>query len=856
MAARWMPLLAAFVMSILGSVVWAQQQSVLPDAPSAAAGGASDAPLGQTGNVNLPPDSGASAKNTPKRGARGLLGEFAVDQKQIWTSPARIRLADATWLVPMSGIAAGLFVTDRQYSASLSQNPSTISHYKTLSNAGIAGLVGAGAGMYLFSFPAHNDHWRETGFLTGEAALNSLVVVEAMKYTFGRERPYQGNGSGNFFSSGTSFPSEHAAAAWSIAGVIAHEYPGIVPSLLAYGTAAAVDFSRVHARQHFPSDVFVGSVMGYLIAQNIYGRRHDPELSGRAWEAPGEFMQEELSTSPSYMGSPYVQLDSWVYPAFERLIAMGYVSTAYLGIRPWTRLQCARFLEEAGAKLGDGDGMGAGDQGTRIYQELSREFAPDMQRLEGGRNIGASLESVYTRLAGVSGPPLRDGYHFGSTLVNDFGRPFGEGVNSITGGTAEAVAGSFSFQLQAEYQHAPSVQPYSSSALRAMSNADFTALFGPNFFPPGYSVYTGSFDRFRLLQANVGMTFSNIELSYGKQSTWLGPGEGGPLLLSDNAEAIPAFSIRNVFPFRIPLLSKLLGSVSGDYFVGRLAGQKYVVVTPDNRVPAGSIITAQNGLELIVLTSKTQPYVHGGKLSFKPTANLEFGMGITYVFGGPGFPVTWSRFFHTMSPSSGVVNGPDSPGDRRSAFDFAYRIPHLRDWLTAYVDSMTEDEISPLGSTRPAVSPGLYFPRIPKLPGLSLRLEGMYTNAPNLTHPINGFVYWNSRYIDSYTNDGNLLASWVGRQGEGEQGCLNYYFSPRTSLNFSVRHQEVDKVFIGGGSLTDFRGGADVMLGHSVSLSGFVQYEDWHFPVLAATSKSNITTSVQVTFWPKLGVRK
>jgi membrane-associated phospholipid phosphatase len=844
----------AAVLFVLGSVMWAQQQSALPDAPSAVADAAPDDPKGQTGTVNLPPNNGANSAAPATRGIVNLLGEFAQDQKQIWTSPARIRLADATWLVPVGGIAAGLFVTDRQYSASLSQNPSTISHYKTLSNAGIAGLAGAGAGMYLFSFPTHNDHWRETGFLAGEAALNSLVVVEAMKYTLGRERPYQGNGSGNFFSSGTSFPSEHSAAAWSIAGVIAHEYPGIFPSLVAYGTAAAVDFSRVHAKQHFPSDVFVGSVMGYLIAQNIYGRRHDPALTGRGWEPPGDFMQEERSTSPSYMGSPFVPLDSWVYPAFERLIALGYVSTAYLGIRPWTRLQCARFLEEAGSKLGDG--VDVGDQGARIYQELSREFSADMERLEGGRNLGASLESIYTRLAGISGPPLRDGYHFGSTLVNDFGRPFGEGVNSITGATAEAVAGSFSFQAQGEYQHAPSVQPYSPSALRAMSNADFSALFGPNFFPANYSVYTGSFDRFRLLQASVGMTFSNIELSYGKQSTWLGPGEGGPLLLSDNAQAIPAFSVRNVFPFRIPLLSMLLGSVSADYFVGRLAGQNYVVVTPDNRVPANSIITAQNGLDLIGLTSTTQPYIHGGKLSFKPTANLEFGMGITYVFGGPGFPVTWSRFFHTMSPNSGVVNGPDSPGDRRSAFDFAYRIPHIRDWLTVYLDSMTEDEISPLGSNRPALSPGLYFPRIPKLPKLSLRLEGVYTNAPNLTHPINGFVYWNSRYIESYTNDGNLLASWVGRQGEGEQGYINYYFSPRTSLNFSVRHQEVDKVFIGGGSLTDFRGGADMMLGHSVSLSGFVQYENWHFPVLAASNKSNITTSVQLTFWPKAGVHR
>ena len=223
------------------------------------------------------PESSAIAKKQSKFYA-GPAADFVQDQKNIWTSPARIRLVDARWLVPLAGITAGLFVTDQQYSASLSTNPSTISHYNTLSNVGIATLAGAGAGMYLMSFPTHNEHWRETGFLAGEAAIDSLIPIEVMKYSLGRERPYQGNGSGAFFQGGTSFPSEHAAAAWAIAGVIAHEYPGTFPKLISYGLASAVSFARVHGRQHFPSDVFVGSVLGYLVAQSVYSRHHDAEL--------------------------------------------------------------------------------------------------------------------------------------------------------------------------------------------------------------------------------------------------------------------------------------------------------------------------------------------------------------------------------------------------------------------------------------------------------------------------------------------------------------------------------------------------------------------------------------------------
>src|SRR5438445_7803042 len=216
----------------------------------------------------------------------GLVGRFADDQRKIWTSPARLGFSDAEWLVPLSGITAGLFVTDRDYSMHLSQNPTTIRHYKTLSNAGVAALVGGAGGMWALGHVKHNEHWSETGFLAGEAALNSLVMVEGLKYSVRRERPFQGDGSGSFFQNGgTSFPSEHAAAAWSVAGVIAHEYPGPLMKIAAYGLASLVDYSRIRGRQHFPSDVFVGSIVGNLVAQNIYSRHHDPSLGGGEWRS-------------------------------------------------------------------------------------------------------------------------------------------------------------------------------------------------------------------------------------------------------------------------------------------------------------------------------------------------------------------------------------------------------------------------------------------------------------------------------------------------------------------------------------------------------------------------------------------
>src|SRR5467141_701936 len=313
-----------------------------------------------------------------QHGFLGLGKDFLLDQKQIWTSPARVRFSDAQWLVPISGITAGLMVTDRDFSKHLKQNPTTISHYKTLSDAGVGALIGGAGGMWLLGHVRHNEHWSETGFLAGEAALNSLVAVETFKYSLRRERPYQGNGAGSFFQNGgTSFPSEHAAAAWSVAGVIAHEYPSPFVKVMAYGLASLVSVSRVKAHQHFPSDVLVGSVIGNLVAQDIYSRHHDFELGGGEWRSISQIFRGDGNSSLANQGSPYVPLDSWIYPALDRLAGLGLIQSAFEGMQPWTRNECVRLLQEASESV-DGEGRG-GPEGEKIYRLLETEFRDEFE---------------------------------------------------------------------------------------------------------------------------------------------------------------------------------------------------------------------------------------------------------------------------------------------------------------------------------------------------------------------------------------------------------------------------------------------------------------------------------------------
>jgi len=774
----------------------------------------------------------SSAQST-KSGFATHIADFLEDQKQIWTSPSRVRFSDAPWLAPLGGITAGLFVTDRQYSASLPQTSTTISHHKKVSNYGAAGLIGAGAGLYLFSFPIHNQHWRETGFLTGEAALNSLLTVEALKYSLGRARPYQDRGSGAFFQRGTSFPSEHAAAAWSIAGVLAHEYPGSIPTLFAYGTASVVSFSRVRSHQHFPADVLVGSVLGYLVSQNIYSRHHNPELGGTEFESPRDVVDEQKMRTPSFMGSPYVPLDSWVYSALGRLAALGYIGTASAGLRPWTRLECSRLIDEAGEREVDSDSP---EEVRQLYSALSEEFAGDLKLMSGERNMGAHLESVYSRSLGISGRPLTDNYHFGQTLLNDYGRPYEQGFNGLAGASGWSTAGPFVIYVRGEYQSAPSAPALSPAVLGFISSVD---TLPPN--PP--SVPIAATSRFRLLDAYVGMNLANWQFSFGRRSLWWGPSEGGTMLLTNNAAPLgDMFTIDRVSPFRLPSVFGYLGDIRFQAFIGQLSGQEFL--TTDFTGPTHGPTIGQYGQSL-----HPQPFLSGGKISFRFTENFEFNMSKTTLYGGPGNPLTLLTFL--KSTFGQHVNG-DQLGDGRSAVDFSYRVPKLRDWLTFYGEAFSEDEASPIPYVRKdAFQGGLYFAKLPRARRLDLRLEGGSTSAVQGNLTCSSCFYSNGQYVNGYVNDGRLMGSWLGRAAQGELIRTNYWLGPRKKIGLELRHRTIDRQYLPqGGTQNDLAVHADILTKVGFRFSGTVQYERWQIPLLSTNSQSNLAASFQLGFWP------
>ncbi|HET8668497.1 MAG TPA: phosphatase PAP2 family protein, partial [Terriglobales bacterium] len=349
------------------------------------------------------------------------------DQKTLWTSPLRIKGQDLPLVIGFATGTAALTQADPDIATKLGSRRVSLGQHA--SDAGVALFGGAAASFFLSGVLRDNAHARETGQLIGEAAGNALIVNTALQNVFRRARPDDPR-SGSFFVGGTSFPSNHTAVAWAAAAVVANEYPGWGTRILSYGLASAVSAGRVAGRKHFTTDVLVGSALGWMVGREMYRLHHDPGLNGASWDSFDENRAPRLR-APDEFGSPYVPLDSWVYAAFDRLQAMGYAPSGFANMRPWTRMECARLLDEMSEPLSD-----TADQQSEPYQVYSRlksEFASDLRRFSGETQPELQLDSIYTRYTAIAGPPLRDGYHFGQTLINDYGRPYGRGSNVVSG---------------------------------------------------------------------------------------------------------------------------------------------------------------------------------------------------------------------------------------------------------------------------------------------------------------------------------------------------------------------------------------------------------------------------------------
>jgi hypothetical protein len=529
---------------------------------------------------------------------------------------------------------------------------------------------------------------------------------------------------------------------------------------------------------------------------------------------------EVAKASSSRVGSPYIPVDSWIYAAATRLYYLGYLPTAYLGLRPWTRASLAHMLTLSRDSL---ESSYAPDEAIEINARLRRELAPE---LADSSSFSVRTESVYTRIREIRDPILNDSFHLGQTIVNDYGRPDEPGFNNVSGVSGMAQYGRFSLYVRSEYQHAPSAMGYSASVAARLAAIDGTPNAPQSTIPAGFIPEQNNST---VMEANASAHLLGHEISFGNSDEWLGPALGASMGWSNNAPDIYSFRINRVEPLWIPGLSRFTGLFRYDFMVGSLKGHAY----------------------------PNDPWIHMEKVSMKVTPDLEFGFMRSVIWGGKGHvPITVGTFlrsfFSVTAPQPDVKNSRNDPGARFSTFDATWRIPFDNHLVTIYTDSFAHDNVFPISNPgRIGMRPGIYLARLPGLPRVDFRAEGTTTNPHDPESNYGRLLLWETIQVQGYTNKGYILGDWIGREATGGQAWLTWHLKPDQQIQLQYRRAKVEDDFVPGGTTQNDLSAEFVLRPmRSLEVKTTLQGEFWKAPLIAQGQQKDFVGTVQLTYFP------
>lgn len=274
---RGLPVVLYLSTLVIGTPLWCQQQTASVDLPDSPAPHVLDDPA---------PSAGTEAPNRHgyptdrEESWKALPVDFLHDQREIWAVFPGQMAKGHHWIpvLATAGITAGLLYADphvmtwfRSHQKNLSDLNSTFS-----SEISAGEIAAVPVGLLLAGYARHDPYQTSTALLCADAYADSAIPPLVIKAIARRERPsqvptetpFQDEFFKNSWYKGSSFPSGHSAAAFSVATVVASRYRNHVwAPVLAYGMATVISLSRITGREHFPSDVFVGGVIGVTTAE-------------------------------------------------------------------------------------------------------------------------------------------------------------------------------------------------------------------------------------------------------------------------------------------------------------------------------------------------------------------------------------------------------------------------------------------------------------------------------------------------------------------------------------------------------------------------------------------------------------
>jgi len=195
------------------------------------------------------------------------------DSKKVGSGITAFKKNDLIKLGIITGSTILLFYVDKdlkQFAQNhkSSQNDKIFNFDSFYGNAYNAGLT---FGIYGAGLIFKDKNIRRTGLKSMEAFVFSGMITTVLKILIGRRRPYGGDNHLFFKPFQTeslykSLPSGHTTVSFAVSTVIAKSVENPVWKVFWYSAAGMVGASRIYHNAHWASDVFLGGIIGYTVA--------------------------------------------------------------------------------------------------------------------------------------------------------------------------------------------------------------------------------------------------------------------------------------------------------------------------------------------------------------------------------------------------------------------------------------------------------------------------------------------------------------------------------------------------------------------------------------------------------------
>jgi len=430
--------------------------------------------------------------------------------------------------------------------------------------------------------------------------------------------------------------------------------------------------------------------------------------------------------------SPNVPVDHWSYPALERIEAFGLIHSSLHGTRPFSRDEMARLIKEA-LTAKEFCGKPLPPIIMHLLEKLQREFKAelDVYGTECARSSYLKpVEEAQIRYVYTDGDPRRYTGYPGSVFEADAieGTPLVYNNDGVVYGKYNNFSVQFASTFGVGDFFAGSIEPI----FLVQENE------GHNDNVPG----TVSAD---LLKGYGKLSRWNVELEFGRDSMWWGPGRHGELLITNNATPFDMLKLSNPEPVLLPWYFSYLGPFKYTIFLSRLEDYRVRPLAP------GPI----DERPVYVGTSS----FGGWRVDCKPHPLFELGVSSTFIFGGPGIP---SLDFGDVLGLFGLgnVTAANNKINQLGSFDFRLRLPWLRNSVI-YGEYAGEDAGGIGGPWYTSLfndvgySLGLYVPRLTDDGMTDLRVE--WAKNAHIVGPTPGVWYGHNIFIGGYAHDDLMI---------------------------------------------------------------------------------------------------